>query len=64
MLVNDLYIGDPLEANKTQEICITPSPAVCIGHTTVFLNRKHGSSVVRHLKLLLEVPGSIPARGE
>ena len=21
-LVNDLYIGDPLEANKTQEICI------------------------------------------
>ena len=22
VLVNDLYIGDPLEANKTQEICI------------------------------------------
>ena len=21
-LVNDFYIGDPLEANKTQEICI------------------------------------------
>ena len=21
-LVNDLYIGDPLEANKRQEICI------------------------------------------
>ena len=44
VLVNDLYIGDPLEANKTQEICysiktllmntlssgrINPSPAVC-----------------------------------
>ena len=25
---------------------------------------KHGSSVVRHLPLVLEVPGSIPARGE
>ena len=22
VLVNDLYIGDPLEANKRQEICI------------------------------------------
>ena len=22
VLVNDLYIGDPLEANKTHEICI------------------------------------------
>ena len=26
--------------------------------------RKLGSSVVRHLPLMLEVPGSIPARGE
>ena len=26
--------------------------------------RKRGRSVVRHLSLLLEVPGSIPARGE
>ena len=26
--------------------------------------RKRGSSVVRHLPLVLEVPGSIPARGE
>ena len=26
--------------------------------------RKRGSSVVRHLSLVLEVPGSIPARGE
>ena len=25
---------------------------------------KRGSSVVRHLPLVLEVPGSIPARGE
>ena len=25
---------------------------------------KRGSSVVRHLPLMLEVPGSIPARGE
>ena len=22
VLVNDVYIGDPLKANKTQEICI------------------------------------------
>ena len=22
VLVNDLYIGDPLESNKTQEICL------------------------------------------
>ena len=28
------------------------------------LIRKRGSSVVRHLPLVLEVPGSIPARGE
>ena len=27
-------------------------------------DRKRGSSVVRHLPLVLEVPGSIPARGE
>ena len=27
-------------------------------------NLKRGSSVVRHLRLVLEVPGSIPARGE
>ena len=26
--------------------------------------RKRGSSVARHLPLVLEVPGSIPARGE
>ena len=26
--------------------------------------RKRGISVVRHLPLVLEVPGSIPARGE
>ena len=26
--------------------------------------KKRGSSVVRHLPLVLEVPGSIPARGE
>ena len=25
---------------------------------------KHGSSVVRHLPLVLEIPGLIPARGE
>ena len=25
VLVNDLYIGDPFEANKTQEICIYSS---------------------------------------
>ena len=29
-----------------------------------FLLIKRGSSVVRHLPLVLEVPGSIPARGE
>ena len=29
-----------------------------------FTDRKRGSSVVRHLPLVLEVPGSIPARGE
>ena len=28
------------------------------------LGRKRGSSVVRHLPLVLEVPGSIPARSE
>ena len=47
VLVNDLYIGDPLEANKTGNMHIpvrllkntlTTSPAVCIGHTTIFLN--------------------------
>ena len=27
-------------------------------------DRKHGSSVVRHLPLVVEVPHSIPARGE
>ena len=27
-------------------------------------DKKRGSSVVRHLPLVLEVPGSIPARGE
>ena len=26
--------------------------------------KRHYSSVVRHLPLVLEVPGSIPARGE
>ena len=31
----------------------------CIGS-----HRKRGSSVVRHLPLVLEVPGLIPARGE
>ena len=31
---------------------------------TVITKRKRGSSVVRHLPLVLEVPGSIPARGE
>ena len=29
-----------------------------------FSNRKRGSSVVRHLPLVLEIPGSIPAHGE
>ena len=29
-----------------------------------FAPRKRGSSVVKHLPLVLEVPGSIPARGE
>ena len=29
-----------------------------------FSSEKHGSSVVRHLPLVLEVPGSIPARGQ
>ena len=28
------------------------------------VQKKRGSSVVRHLPLVLEVPGSIPARGE
>ena len=33
-------------------------------HFKLVLIRKRGSSVVRHLPLVLEVPGSIPARGE
>ena len=33
-------------------------------HRTMTRDRKRGSSVVRHLPLVLEVPGSIPARGE
>ena len=28
------------------------------------MNSKRGSSVVRHLPLVLEIPSSIPARGE
>ena len=32
--------------------------------TDPFFTRKRGSSVVRHLPLVLEVPGSIPARSE
>ena len=31
---------------------------------TLYLPMSRGSSVVRHLPLVLEVPGSIPARGE
>ena len=30
----------------------------------LMISRKRGSSVVGHLPLVLEVPGSIPARGE
>ena len=32
--------------------------------TLLWFRLKRGSSVVRHLPLVLEVPGSIPARGE
>ena len=35
-----------------------------LGMTPIYGQRKRGSSVVRHLPLVLEVPGSIPARGE
>ena len=38
--------------------CVRVCACVCV------CGRKRGSSVVRHLPLVLEVPGSIPARGE
>ena len=56
VLVNDLYVGDPLEADKhriyayssktllmnTLISCeLTPSLAVCIGHITVFFDRTY-----------------------
>ena len=34
VLVNDLYIGDPLEANKRQEIYITPDPFLQLANGT------------------------------
>ena len=39
-------------------------PSLISAFILCFLQSKRGSSVVRHLPLVLEVPGSIPARGE
>ena len=33
------------------------------GGNLLAISKKRGSSVVRHLPMVLEVPGSIPARG-
>ena len=48
---------EPTYAEKNE------SMAVGLG-LPIFWRGKRGSSVVRHLPLVLEVPGSIPARGE
>ena len=54
----------PINPTTTQGIrpsaCRTVS---CRAHDIVHTLLKHGSSVVRHLPLALEGPGSIPARG-
>ena len=59
--ITEMLLMGRKESNQTKQYKICRS--------TVFnyvgeLSSKRGSSVVRHLPLVLEVPGSIPARGE
>ena len=51
----DTFLSKPFYLRRFCESmsCVGPKP-----------NGKRGSSVVRHLPLVLEVPGLIPTRGE
>ena len=62
----DFYVKETLAVGLEIENCLQVKMSTNYSKTktTQFSCRKCGSSVVRHLPLVLEVPGSIPARGE